>query len=82
MCVTILGGLYSYSLVIHYGLILDVLLMVIAIALGQLVSFKISPRIAADSTAGIISLVMLVLLGASFVVFTFCRRIGSSLEIQ
>ncbi|WP_407656330.1 DUF6512 family protein [Mesotoga prima] len=71
MCVTILGGLYSYSLVIHYGLILDVLLMVIAIALGQLVSFKISPRIAADSTAGIISLVMLVLLGASFVVFTF-----------
>ncbi|MDK2943676.1 MAG: hypothetical protein PWQ24_391 [Mesotoga sp.] len=53
MCVTIHGGLYSYFLVIHHGLILDVLLMVMAVALGQLVALKISSRIAAEKTAGI-----------------------------
>lgn len=71
MCGTILGGFHLYTLIIHHNLILDILLMVIAIALGQLVSFKISSRIAADRNAGIISLMMLVLLGAAFVVFTF-----------
>ncbi|WP_257211989.1 MULTISPECIES: hypothetical protein [unclassified Mesotoga] len=45
--------MYSYFLVIHHGLILDVLLMVMAVALGQLVALKISSRIAAEKTAGI-----------------------------
>jgi len=71
MCGTILGGFYFYTLFIHHVLIIDILLMAIAVAVGQLVSYFVSSRLGVGRTVAILSLVMLVTLGVAFVVFTF-----------
>lgn len=71
MCGTILGGFYFYTLFIHHVLIIDILLMAIAVALGQVVSYFVSSRVEIGRALALLSLVMLFALGVAFVVFTF-----------
>jgi membrane protein YdbS with pleckstrin-like domain len=68
---TILGGFYLYTLFIHHVIIVDILLMAIAVAFGQLVSYFVSSRLEVGRTVAILSLVMPVALGVAFVVYTF-----------
>ncbi|HDP77704.1 MAG TPA: hypothetical protein ENN47_05890 [Mesotoga infera] len=71
MCGTILGGFYFYTLFIHHVLIIDILLMAAAVALGQLVSYHVSSRVEISRIMILLPLVMLVVLGVVFVIFTF-----------
>ncbi|MBN2252136.1 MAG: hypothetical protein JW701_00450, partial [Kosmotogaceae bacterium] len=71
MCGTILGGFYFYTLFIHHVLIIDILLMAIAVALGQVVSYFISSRVEVGRAIALLSFAMLLMLGVAFVIFTF-----------
>lgn len=51
---TILEGFYLYTLFIHHVIIVDILLMAIAVAFGQLVSYFVSSRLEVGRTVAIL----------------------------
>lgn len=71
MCGTILGGFYLYTLFIEDRLIYDIILMAIAIIIGQVVSYYISVKTSAASWTKLVSWLAIVTLGLIFVIFTF-----------
>ena len=71
MYATILGGFYFYTLFIHHNLIVDILLMALAVALGQIISYNVVSKLNVSTAAEWIPLVILIFLGAAFVLFRF-----------
>ncbi len=63
---------YSYTAIVGEEiLIVDILIFFVAVALGQLASYKILTMRRLPSWTGGVGLVLVVLLGVAFVVFTF-----------
>ena len=62
---------YTYTIFIEHNLTIDVLSFILAIILGQLVSFKLLTFKKLSKNLKLISIVALVILGLAFVVFTF-----------
>lgn len=82
MYATILGGFYFYTLFIHHNLIVDILLMALAVALGQIISYNVVSKLNVSRAAEWIPLVMLIFLGAALRCSHLYRRVGSLSETQ
>ncbi len=71
MVFSILGGFYLYTLFLSHNLIFDILLMFVAVALGQFASYRVSRSKAVSPFLATIALFLLISLGFAFVAFTF-----------
>jgi len=70
--ITIAVLFYSYTILTGEEILLvDILIFVLAIAVGQLVSYKVLTSHPLPKWLGKMGLILLILLGVSFVVFTF-----------
>ena len=62
---------YAYTIFIEHNLIIDVLSFMLAIILGQLVSYKLLTFKKLSKNLKLISLIAIIILAIAFVVFTF-----------
>ena len=70
--ITIVVLYYSYTAILGHGpLVVDILIFVVAVIVGQLVSYKLLVATPLPGKLNRLSLIALVLLGLSFILFTF-----------
>ena len=62
---------YAYTIFIEHNLIIDVLSFMLAIILGQFVSYNLLTFKKLSKNLKLISLIALIILASAFVVFTF-----------
>ncbi|MCW3998100.1 MAG: DUF6512 family protein, partial [Candidatus Bathyarchaeota archaeon] len=62
---------YTYTIFIEHNLIIDIISFMLAIILGQLISYKLLTFKKLSKNLKLISIIALIILAVAFVVFTF-----------
>lgn len=64
---------YTYKEIIgHHVVLIDIIIFAIAIALGQMASYKILTAPLLTPTLNIYALILIIIFGLLFIIFTFC----------